>query len=211
MPETTDTTMEVPRRPGRPRSVRAERAILDAALVELVEAGYDGMSIEGVAARAKVGKTTIYRRWSSREELVAAALRTLNADIAVPDTGNLRDDAIHLMHEFQRVTFTTIIGPMLTRLIGTVVTSPHLLAIFRESVFAGRQAAFMTVLHRAKERGELPADLDPAFVLPMIVGPIFFHAILGEFETITDPALPEQIIDTLLDGVRASPRQSPPA
>jgi AcrR family transcriptional regulator len=61
------------RRRGRPRSARAHRAILDAALSLLVEEGYDTMSIEAVAERAGVGKATIYRRWDSKEELVADA------------------------------------------------------------------------------------------------------------------------------------------
>jgi AcrR family transcriptional regulator len=198
----TDTTPDArPRRPGRPRSAQAERAILDAALVELLESGYDAMTIEGVAARAGVGKTTIYRRWSSREELVAAALRTLNADVEIPDTGRLRDDLIALMREFQRVSFTTVIGPMLTRLIGTVISNPGLLAIFRDTVFAGRRDAFIVVLRRAQERGELPPEVDPAFVVPMIAGPIIFRAVFGDFDAIADPGLPEQIVDMLLHGL----------
>ena len=65
------------RAPGRPRSAQAHRAILDATIELFVESGYEGLSIEGVAARAGVGKTTIYRRWSSKEDLIVDAIGEL--------------------------------------------------------------------------------------------------------------------------------------
>jgi len=80
------------KRPGRPRSVESHQAILQATLDLLGEVGFDCMSIDAIAARAGVGKTTIYRRYSSKEELVASAIESLREEIVIPDTDSLWGD-----------------------------------------------------------------------------------------------------------------------
>src|ERR687891_521886 len=85
------------RAPGRPRSVEADRAILDAALDLFVKQGYEAMSIEGVAAQGRVGKTRVYRRWTSKEELIVAAIDELIFDVVPIETGSLRDDLVGLL------------------------------------------------------------------------------------------------------------------
>src|SRR3954452_25625300 len=87
-------TMEAasPPRPGRPRDERVSQAILQAALGQLLERGYGGMSMDGVAAEAGVGKPAIYRRHRNKAELVAAALRSMLPALELPDTGSTRDD-----------------------------------------------------------------------------------------------------------------------
>src|SRR5260370_35342567 len=85
------------RKPGRPRSAQAHKAILDATLELLAEEGFQGLSIEEVAARAGAGKTTIYRRWSSKEELVMEAIRQVQIEVPVMDTGNFRNDLAALL------------------------------------------------------------------------------------------------------------------
>src|SRR6266496_6782642 len=82
------------RKPGRPRSAQAHKAILDATLELLAEGGFQGLSIEAVAARAGVGKTTIYRRWPSKNELVMDAIREVQVNLSVIDTGNFRKDVV---------------------------------------------------------------------------------------------------------------------
>ena len=89
-----------PQRPvGRPRSAEVHSAILTATLGLLAEEGFDGMSIEEVANRAGVGKTAIYRRWSSKEALVIDALKALDPEVLVVDTGNVREDAVAFLSE----------------------------------------------------------------------------------------------------------------
>ena len=85
------------RKPGRPRSAQAHKAIIDATLELLAEEGFQGLSIEAVAAKAGVGKTTIYRRWSSKDELVMDAIREVQIDLPVIDTGNFRNDLTTLL------------------------------------------------------------------------------------------------------------------
>src|SRR5215510_15442266 len=89
------------RKPGRPRSAEADEAILDAAIDAFVELGWNGLTIEGVATRAGVGKATIYRRYESRMDLLFAAARKLAQERdAVPDTGALRTDLLALVESF---------------------------------------------------------------------------------------------------------------
>ncbi len=91
------TRSNSPRAPGRPRSAQIDQAILAAALHELTGVGYEAMSVEGIAARAHVGKTTIYRRWPSKEALVLAAIQGMQAEAPIIDTGNLRADLVRMV------------------------------------------------------------------------------------------------------------------
>ena len=86
------------RGPGRPRDASRDEAILTATVALLRRRGYPGLTIEGVASEAGVGRPTIYRRWASREALVLDAAATLVPQPDVPDTGSVRDDLIALMH-----------------------------------------------------------------------------------------------------------------
>ncbi|HXC23362.1 MAG TPA: helix-turn-helix domain-containing protein, partial [Solirubrobacteraceae bacterium] len=85
------------RRPGRPRSEQAEQAIIDAALELFGERGVDGVCVEAVAARAGVGKATIYRRWSSKEDLLIAALSTMKSPLRQPRGDSVREDLIQIV------------------------------------------------------------------------------------------------------------------
>ena len=85
------------RSPGRPRSARANRAIREATLKLLAERGWDGLTMEGIAERAGVSKATVYRRHADRTEAVSAAVEGFVSEIAIPDTGAIEDDLLHLM------------------------------------------------------------------------------------------------------------------
>jgi AcrR family transcriptional regulator len=98
MTSTSPLEAVVPRRAGRPRSEEADRAILDAALDALVDDGYGGMSIERIAAKAGVGKATIYRRWNGKAEILVEALRRRACfDVPLVDTGDLRADLLTIL------------------------------------------------------------------------------------------------------------------
>ena len=196
-----DNTTE-PRRPGRPRSARAERAIHNATLQLLVEQGYEGMSIEAVAARAGVGKATIYRRYPGKDSLVAAALRTLNPppDDDPPATGDVRRDLNLLLASIERATFGSAIGPMIARVLSAAITNPELHDIFVEHFIKPRRTAALTILRRGVERGELRADLDIELALDMMVGSIIFRTLFGDLDITTFPATVPRIVDTMLRG-----------
>lgn len=201
---TTDVDTTTPRRPGRPRSAQADRAIADAALQVLVEQGYEGMSIEAVAARAGVGKTTIYRRWPGKEGLIADALRSIDAGVEIADTGNTRDDLLLTVHEFRRRALGSVIGPMISRLVSAALTNPDLRPIFMNAVFNPRRAAARMIIERGIARGELRDNLDIDLTLDSIAGPMLYSVIFNEGESIRSPGFPERLVDQLMRGIGAS-------
>lgn len=206
-----DAIAPEPRRPGRPRSARAERAIHDAALELLVEQGYEGMTIEAVATRAGVGKATIYRRYDGKESLVAAALRTLNPSpsLPLPDTGSVRGDLRFLVDVLARSTLSSVLGPMIVRVASAAISNPDLQSIFLENVIAPRHAAAYAILRRGVERGELRSDLDLSLMLDLIVGPIIYRVLFGRTDIRQLPDVVPHYIDILLDGAAFSRPGSP--
>ncbi|WP_328471409.1 TetR/AcrR family transcriptional regulator [Actinoplanes sp. NBC_00393] len=141
-----------------------ERAILDAIRELLAEVGYDRLSIDEVARRAKASKATIYRRWSGKPEMVAAALHGMVIEHPpLPDTGNLRDDMVAALNVFCRVYERK--HPIVTSLVAAVRTDPALGRLLHEHVLESGTAETAVVFERAIARGELPADVDGAPVI----------------------------------------------
>lgn len=148
---------------GRKRDHSRDPEILDAALDVLAETGYEGMTIDMVAARAKAGKATLYRRWASKPELVLDAIACMKAkdlDLASPpDTGSLRGDLVamvgtpSLKESDRKLRVMTGIVSMITR-------NPELAAAARAALIEPRAAANRIVFQRAIDRGEIPADAD---------------------------------------------------
>ena len=146
---------------GRKRDHTRDPEILEAALDVLAETGYDGMTIDMVAARAKAGKATLYRRWSSKGELVVdavACMKTVNLE-TLPDTGTLRGDFVAMIktgsiEDSQRKL------KIMTGLLSMLSKDPELSDTVLSSIMEPRVAANRIILRRAVERGEIPADTD---------------------------------------------------
>lgn len=167
------------RPPGRPRSVRAHQSILDAALQLLTESGFEGMSIEAVAARAGVGKTTIYRRWDSKEELVADAIERLRGEeFLVPDTGNFLRDVGELVGQKVSVVSGSYDGRTLARLIGAAASNPRFMDLYWKNYVSPRREALARAIERAKERGEIRADADAEMVMDLIGGALLYRLLV---------------------------------
>src|SRR6266487_3651660 len=152
------------RKAGRPRSMEAHQAILDATLALLATQGFETMSIEEVATRAGVGKTTIYRWWDSKEALALEALQHLYAQCPIIDTGNLRHDLIAMIEDFiQLVEEKKPLLECLTfKLLGDLKTHPELFQMFYARIVEPRLHQFLQLIERAQQRGELRKDLDPS-------------------------------------------------
>lgn len=191
-----------PRPRGRPRSAVIDQAVIDAALALLAEQGYEAMSIEGIAVRARVGRTAIYRRWPDKESLAAAALRTLGADVAVPDTGSVRADLSMLARTFVQLTNESSVGTVVGRLVGAALTSPLLMEIFYEGVVAPHRRAVRIAVNRGIVRGELRPDLDVELLIDQLVGPILYRLMFTGPGHVPED-LPDRILDSLLPGVAA--------
>ena len=174
---TTTTTAPTVARRGRPRDARCDEAILRATLEMLGEGGAGNLSIDGVAARAGVGKATIYRRWSSKEALLLEALSTDTNAIASPDSGTLRGDL--------ELYFDDLVERLRQNQNSDVL--PHLIeaacydAEVRNSLdeyLSSRQQPLRQLLQRAQERGEIAARIDLSVVVDVLVGPVIYRRLM---------------------------------
>ena len=144
--------------PGRPRSRESEEAILEATGKLLSSEGYLGLTVSKVAARARASKSTIYRRWPTKEHLVMAAFDRW--PVMVPrDRGDLLSDLLDLYQQYLRVHHRTPTGAIVPSLIAERVSKPELGVLF-DSLMRRRLDPTRVVVRRAIERGELPADTD---------------------------------------------------
>jgi AcrR family transcriptional regulator len=188
-PITTD------RRPGRPRSEDCDRAIEAAALDLLVEQGWAGVTMEGIALRAGVGKATVYRRWDNREDLILDSVVHRCAEhIVSPDTGSLRTDLIELYRGLLRKFWRD--GDVLRAFTAVVARDPDLADAFRRTFLDERRAAARDVLTRGIERGELAADADLE-LLGDVGSALIWHR-LSISGAPLDPDLPERIVNLIL-------------
>lgn len=161
--------------PGRPRSAEADQAILGAALKLLKDQGYVRMSVEAVAAEAGVGKTTIYRRYSNKEELVIAALETVVRQPEVPDSGSTRDDLHTVLGHFHSQVITKLGTSMLGTFMVEETHHPQLLKRFRRRIVQPRRDVLRTVLRRGIERGEVRSDIDIEMTVDFLTGGIIMR------------------------------------
>ncbi|HWG12902.1 MAG TPA: TetR/AcrR family transcriptional regulator, partial [Streptosporangiaceae bacterium] len=158
------------RRPGRPRSERAEQAIIQAALELFAEKGPDGLCVEAVAARAGVGKATVYRRWHNKEDLLLAALGSLKSPLPDPDTGSARDDLTALVTVMAQDGVDPARQRQYTLLLGEGAKYPKLMTRYAETVVEPRRDVIRSVLRRGIEAGQLREDLDIEIVLLTLTG-----------------------------------------
>ena len=185
------------RTPGRPRSERAERAIIEATLDLLAsESGVTGVSIEAVAARAGVGKTTIYRRWPSKEALIVDALGAAKTPLPEPSGASVREDLTEIARALaaergsgHRKCFWNVVG--------SAERYPGLYARYKQDVIEPRRAIVRAVLRRGVARGELRAGLDVEVAMSMLIGSL---APKGPREDLPD-GYAEAVVDALLEGI----------
>ena len=186
---------------GRPRSQEADRAILSATLDLLASRGLAAMSIEEIAARAGVGKATIYRRWSSKGLLALDAFVTAFAEQQpLPDTGTLRGDLIAALTAWVRAVTQTSMGSMLAGLVAEAQHDEELRAGWRDRVLEPLRSQHRIMLDRAIARGEIPATVDQEAVLDLFFGAAQHRLLLGHLP-LTDDFIRE-IVDVILDGIR---------
>jgi AcrR family transcriptional regulator len=160
------------RGPGRPRREGADHAILEATLAVLTEHGFEGLSMDAVAAKAGVGKATIYRRWASREALVLDAFRELIVPVDIPDTGSVRGDLTAMYTTFSVVGAMT--NEALPHLVAAAKVRPELREPLLEYVRCRRQPVRL-VFQRAVQRGELPDSTDVELIMDMLSGSLYYR------------------------------------
>ena len=197
------TQLDTPPKLGRKRDLTRDPEILDATLEILSETGYDGMTIDMVAARAKAGKATVYRRWASKEELVIdaiACMKQVDLDPAkLPDTGTLRGDLVGMikpksLHDGGKKL------KIMAGLMSMISRDPELATAAHAAIIEPRAAITRMFFERAIERGEIPADTDvetlalvsqsmAAYRTLMLQKPIDPEFLLSIIDTVILPAV----------------------
>ncbi|MEV6947340.1 TetR/AcrR family transcriptional regulator [Streptomyces sp. NPDC051172] len=191
---------------GRPRSEAVERAVIEGVL-KLLEDGVPlaELSIERIARTAGVGKATIYRRWSGKEELFADVVRAAEPpDPELPGT-SMRDDLVALLEHLRQRGVLTRTSALLHNVFAQMKSSPKVWAAYHASVVRPRRRLQIEILRRGRDNGELREDIDLELVNDLIVGPMLLRTVMRpavEEENDLSEGLSEQIVDTLLEGLR---------
>ena len=195
-------SLDATRPAGRPRDPSCDTKIIQATLALLADDGYDGVTMEAVAARAGVGKATLYRRYAGKESLVVDALATVTDTVARVARGGLRDDLVALVASTVRTTSSPA-GRLLPRLVSAAVDNPSLLERYRQQVITPRRQRFAEVLLAGIRSGELRADLDVEHTIDLLVGPVLYRSLLRP----EVPPLPATTaVDAVLAGIRTPVR-----
>ncbi len=190
-------TSEVRRVQGRPRSEEAQRAILVATLAILAEAGISGLTVEGVAARAGVGKATIYRRWTSKLPLAVDAILTL-PELRAPASGTLRGDLKRILGSLARILRSSPLGRVLAHLAAEYGLDADLDAAVAPFLRA-RRAPIVEVVRRGLERGDLSTTADAEALTDLLVGPIVNRLLFSRRPA--DGRFIDLTIEAVLEGV----------
>jgi AcrR family transcriptional regulator len=197
---TNSAQTEVPPR-GRPRSASARKAIVDAALALLAERGFQAATMEAIALRAGVGRNTIYRRWSSKEELIVEALEELIADL---DIREREEDVYSLLldwiRDFARIFGDPLYGRILPVVLGELQQNPAFAEVYAEQVVRPRYEALVGVLRRAVERGELRRDADVEQIADLLAAPPFVRVLPVGLPSVTE-RYAEELLETIWHGI----------
>lgn len=199
---TDDTDDTAARRPGRPRDARADAAIVDATLELLGECGFGGVTVDAVAVRAGVGKSTIYRRWPCREALVLHAASTLVDLPEIDADGDLRADLLRITHHFVD-HMRSKAGQLLPLLLAEASRDSELRVVISRFVEDRRAKATATV-DRARDRGELREGVSSDLVVDAVVGPVLYRFLVTG--AVVDDETIAEIVDAVLVGVATPAR-----
>jgi AcrR family transcriptional regulator len=191
------------RRPGRPRDARADDAILDAAIKVLADQGPSRFTVDAVAARAGVGKATIYRRWPSRAALLLdTAHHRIGLQPEDPDSGSVADDMVAVLVDLGRKLRETHAGRVLPVVMSEAAVNPEMRTILAAFV-ADRRRLPTAIIERGVARGELPRDTDVDLLLDVLGGTVFFRVLLSDAPV--DEPVVRRAVETVLAGFRATP------
>lgn len=191
---------DCPRRgPGRPRSEEAERAILDAAVDLLAKCGVAGLSIEAVAAHACVAKTTVYRRWSSKTELVLAALTQMKGPIVQPPGESVRGDLLFLVRYACRSRRNAPEAQIFARLVAEADQHPEIGEQYWHRVIRPRRELMYGVLRRGIEEGLIRPDANLELMGEMLTAPVVVGRLHDSGYVRSEEEI-EQLVDAVLAG-----------
>ena len=187
------------RRPGRPRSERAEQAILDATIEAVSDCGIDGVRCEDVAARAGVGKATLYRRWPGKEDLLIAAFAALKSPLPEPRGESVRADLIAMLEVMVADSDDPRYAQQYALLHGEGQRYPRLMARYKELVVEPRRELVRSVLRRGVATGELRPDTDIEVAMLALTGAVLARGGKRDAAPV-GPGFATRVVDELLLG-----------
>jgi Transcriptional regulator len=180
------------------RSARVQAAVFEATLRVLQERSYAATSIAEIAQVAGVHETSIYRRWETKETLLAEALQTyIETAIPIPDTGILRNDLIQVLQAL-REFFQSALGKVIVQYLVSAGDTPAVIAA-RQSYWSSRFTAIRDIFARAIQRGEVAATIDIQLLTELLIGPFYVHLLLTNQPLSAE--FPTQIVDLILHGI----------
>ncbi|GAA1653742.1 TetR/AcrR family transcriptional regulator [Nonomuraea maheshkhaliensis] len=186
---------------GRPRSEKAEKAIIEATLDLIAEGmGVSELTIEAIASKAGVGKTTIYRRWSNKEDLIVDALATLRAPMPKLPGTSVRDDLISLLEAMRRESGDTRGRCVMNIAMSEADRYPRLMERFLKRAVEPRRQAMRAVIERGVTTGELKPELDVDMGMALISGAMLWHTKWGPAGDLPSD-LPQRVVDAALAGM----------
>ncbi|MFD5412775.1 TetR/AcrR family transcriptional regulator [Streptomyces nojiriensis] len=169
------------RAPAGAAVLRADvtEAIRDAVVEELAAVGFSKMSIEGIARRAGVGKTAVYRRWKSKLHLVLDLVGAFAVDgLPVPATGSLYGDVRALLEVMSHVLRHPVASAVIPDLLVEAARNPEIAEAVRGALLDGQRRMAEGIVSDAVARGELPAGIDPAHALDLLIGPLYWRQVV---------------------------------
>ncbi|MCX5069835.1 TetR/AcrR family transcriptional regulator [Micromonospora lupini] len=194
------STADAPRSPGRPRSIRADEAIIEATLDLLAEGStIEALSIEAIASRAGVGKATIYRRWAGKDALLLDALRRLKGILPQPEGHSLRDDLILLVGAIGK-NVDPRASKIMPCLVPEVNRSPDHFRLY-QNIISPRRQLMREVLRRGISEGAFRPDIDIEVTMALLTGPMLIQRVLQWNPELNEQTLPEQVVDAVLAGI----------
>ena len=171
------------------------------------EVGFDAVTMDGIAQRAAVGKTTLYRRWKTRDALVAEALDRLVRTFAVPDTGSTRADLVQVMRGTVGMYRDPATKMLLSGLVAAMARSPRIASAVRDGFVKVRADVMRAVLARGVERGDVRRDIDLTIAIDLLRGPLLMRGLLTGDRI--DESLAITLVDIVLRGLAPSaPRKA---
>jgi AcrR family transcriptional regulator len=183
-----------------------ELQILEATLEVLADVGYDRLTMDAVAARAKASKATLYRRWTNKVSLVIDALHHSKGPAEVPDTGSLRDDLLGLVCGMGGLVDPEVVATFAS-VLTAIARDPDFAEAFRRDVVGPKLAASQQIWERARARGEVREDVDLTLLEPALAGIVLHRLfVMGEQPT---PELITRVIDQII--LPAATRASAPS
>ncbi|WP_159664741.1 TetR/AcrR family transcriptional regulator [Streptomyces mexicanus] len=187
---------------GRPRSEAVERAIVEGVMKLLEEGGpLAELSIERIARTAGVGKATIYRRWSGKEELFVDVVRAAEPpDPELPGTC-MRDDLVALLEQLRQRGVVSRTSMILHNVYAQMKSSPKIWCAYHATVIEPRRRLQLEILRRGQRNGELRTDVDVDVLNDILVGPMLVRSVMRPDAELPE-GLSEQIVDTVLEGLR---------